>query len=98
MKKGFTLVELLAVIVILAVIALIATPMILNVIETSKVGAAESSALGYVEAIENKVMLDTLKGISTKDGIYEVGDKEVQIKGNAPSEGWYKIEKGQVID
>ena len=33
-NKGFTLVELLAVIVILALIALIATPIILNVINT----------------------------------------------------------------
>ena len=37
-KKGFTLVELLAVIVILAIIALITTPLILNVIENAKKG------------------------------------------------------------
>jgi prepilin-type N-terminal cleavage/methylation domain-containing protein len=35
-KKGFTLVELLAVIVILAVIALIATPSVLKMIEQSR--------------------------------------------------------------
>jgi len=35
-KKGFTLVELLAVIVILAIIALIAVPITLNVLEDSK--------------------------------------------------------------
>ena len=35
-NKGFTLVELLAVIVILALIALIATPIILNVINDAK--------------------------------------------------------------
>ena len=50
-KKGFTLIELLAVIVILAIIALIATPTILGVIEKAKKGAAESSALGYIDAI-----------------------------------------------
>lgn len=38
-NRGFTLLELLAVIVILAIIALIATPLILNVIEKSKEGA-----------------------------------------------------------
>ena len=47
-KKGFTLVELLAVIVILAIIALIATPLILNVIDNAKKGAAEASANGYM--------------------------------------------------
>lgn len=35
-KRGFTLVELLAVIVILSVIALIAMPIILNIIEDAK--------------------------------------------------------------
>ena len=43
-KKGFTLVELLAVIIILAIVALIATPIVLNVIEDSRKSAAESDA------------------------------------------------------
>ena len=46
-KKGFTLVELLAVIVILAVIALISTPMI-----GSKKGALKDSAYGLLEAAD----------------------------------------------
>ena len=51
-KKGFTLVELLAIIVILAIIAVITVPIVLNVIENSRKGAARSSALGYVDAIK----------------------------------------------
>ena len=43
-KKGFTLVELLAVIVILAVILVIAVPQIMKTIESSRIGAIESSA------------------------------------------------------
>ena len=43
-KKGFTLVELLAVIVILAVILVIAVPQIVNTIKASRLGAIESSA------------------------------------------------------
>ena len=42
MKKGFTLVELLAVIVILAIILAIAIPGISNIIDSSKKGAAEN--------------------------------------------------------
>ena len=57
-KNGFTLIELLAVIVILAIIALIATPMITNVINTAREGAAESSALGYVDAVEKQVLIN----------------------------------------
>ena len=59
-RKGFTLIELLAVIVILAIIALIATPTILGVIEKSKRGAAEQSALGFVDAVEMQVSLNSL--------------------------------------
>ena len=43
-KKGFTLVELLAVIVILAVILVIAVPRISDVIKNSKKASFESSA------------------------------------------------------
>ena len=49
-KKGFTLVELLAVIVILAVIALIATPTILGVIDKAKRSSLQDSGYGLVEA------------------------------------------------
>ena len=61
-KKGFTLIELLAVIVILAIIMLIATPTILNVIEDARQGAARSSAMGYVDAIEKEIMAKQVTG------------------------------------
>ncbi len=50
-SKGFTLVELLAIIVILAIIALITTPVILNVIENSKLNAAKDKAWGTIDAV-----------------------------------------------
>ncbi len=52
-KKGFTLVELLAVVVILALIALIASPIILNIIENSRKSSFASSIDGAMRAIEN---------------------------------------------
>ena len=54
MKKGFTLVELLAVVVLLAIVALIATPIIGNVIETSRESANQRSIEGYARAVEQK--------------------------------------------
>ena len=51
-NKGFTLVELLAVIILLAVIALIATPIILNVINDSRESATMDSVSGIYHAIE----------------------------------------------
>ena len=103
-RKGFTLIELLAVIVILAIIAIIATPMILGIIEKAKQGGAESSALGYLDAVEKTVatnMLDTNK-TNIEDGVYEVSTLksttyDVKVKGEQPAEdSWVKIEKGQV--
>ena len=91
-NKGFTLIELLAVIVILAIIALIATPIILDVIDTAKKGAKESSALGYVDAVEKQVMLAEVDTSATKikAGTYKVStlaNLKVEVKGDAPSDG-----------
>ncbi len=74
-KKGFTLIELLAVIVILAIIALIATPMIMDVIEKSKRGAAIDSAYGYLEALEQYIIMQDMQEYEVKiesDKIYQV--------------------------
>lgn len=99
-RNGFTLVELLAVIVILAVIALIATPTILGVIEKTKKGAAEQSALGYIDAIEKQVAMNEVYSnqIKIEDGIYDVPMDNVKVKGTMPTSGWIEIEKGIVID
>ena len=74
MKKGFTLVELLAVIVILAVIALIATPVVLSMIESSRKGAAESSTLNYVEQVEKQIVTKSINATDNTnyDGRYTV--------------------------
>ena len=59
-EKGFTLVELLAVIVILAVIALIAIPVILNLIESSRRGAAIATVNNYVKTVEKTIAAEKL--------------------------------------
>ena len=51
-KKGFTLVELVAVLVILAVIALIATPLVLALIKNSKASTNKRSIDAYGKAVE----------------------------------------------
>ena len=51
-KKGFTLIELLAIIVILAIIAVITVPIILNIIENARQGAAKNSVIGYGKSVE----------------------------------------------
>jgi prepilin-type N-terminal cleavage/methylation domain-containing protein len=55
-KKGFTLVELLAVIVILAIILAIAVPGISGIINNARRGAFESDAKMIVTGIEYRVL------------------------------------------
>ena len=57
MRKGFTLIELLAVVVILAIIAIIAVPTVTKVVEKARKGAAEASALNYIDAVEKYIIL-----------------------------------------
>ena len=63
MKKGFTLVELLAVIVVLAILALVAIPIVGDVIDEGKIGAMENSVIFYVKEIESKFSEWTIEGI-----------------------------------
>ena len=52
-KNAFTLIELLAVIIILAIVALIATPIILDVVEDARISAGKSEAQMILGGINN---------------------------------------------
>ena len=98
-NKGFTLVELLAVIVILALIALIATPIILNVINDAKKQAAKDSAYGYMDAVEKYIVSSELEDKSIKDGTYsveELNSMGVSVKGSTPDNGNIEIKNKEV--
>ena len=92
-KNGFTLIELLAIIVILAIIAVITVPIILNIIENSKVGAATDSAYGYKDAI-NKWYVSKLQDDNnyTLNGDYTIingklNNMEIPLSGDKPTNG-----------
>ena len=97
-NKGFTLVELLAVIVILALIALIATPIILNVINDVKKQAAKDSAYGYMDAVEKYIVSSELEDESIQDGRYSVEElnKKISVKGSTPDNGNIEIKNSSV--
>ena len=61
-KYGFTLVELLAVIVILAIILVIAVPKVMSVIEDSKKATLESTAKMIASAAEKAKVQNTVLG------------------------------------
>ena len=61
-KKGFTLIELISVLVIMAIIALIATPLVMNIIRKSKISARKRSVDAYGRSVELAIasyLLDT---------------------------------------
>ena len=51
-KNGFTLIELVGVLVIMTIIALIATPLIMNIIRSARVSADKRSIDAYARSIE----------------------------------------------
>ena len=51
-KRGFTLIELIAVLVIMAILALIVTPLVMNIIRKAKLAADKRSIDAYGRSIE----------------------------------------------
>ena len=94
------MIKLLAVIVILAIIALIATPLILNVIDDSKKGAFKSTAYGIIEAAELDYAQNVLDGTTSEVlYTYENGEqnasngKKLNYKGSNPESGSVYVSK-----
>ena len=71
-KKAFTLIELLAVIVILAIIALIATPIILGIIKDTKKEATLRSAENYLSAVNNSIASLAMDNKKIEDKKYDI--------------------------
>lgn len=97
-NKAFTLIELLAIIVILAIIAVITVPIILNIIENSRKGAAIDSAYGYKDSIGKYYVSELSNNRNLQlEGDYVVtngklsgvnlDDVEIPIEGTIPISG-----------
>lgn len=97
-KRAFTLIELLAVIVILAVIAIISTPIVFNVIENAKEKANLNSAYGLLDAGKlyySESLLNETKAQKVKY-LLNVWD-DVAVSGNKPMTGeLYVNQKGLI--
>lgn len=78
-KKGFTLVELLAVIVILGVLLMIAVPAVQNVIKKAKNNATQKQAELFIDAAKKMAIIDE----ATSDMvIYKLSDLDSNVDKN----------------
>lgn len=103
-KKGFTLMELLAVIIVLAIIALVSIPIVMNIIKESEKKSVENSANGYVTALNEEIVnsdFSTKKRIN--NGYYYseyLKEKyDFEVGGYTPTEdSWVHITNGEVSE
>ena len=104
-KNAFTLIELLAVIVILAIIALIATPIVLQMITNTKDSSLIRSADFYLDGVEQAVMKKKMKDSEFNPILCEIKDQElyceeekleIEVDGEKPSSGSIEFENGNI--
>ncbi len=92
MKKGFSLVEILAVIILLGVIMLITTPIVLNVVGDSRKKAFETTAHGLAKAAENECLEQIVLGnkqtmeVTFSEGEV-ISEDKLAFSGRGPREG-----------
>ena len=105
-NKGFTLVELLAVIVILAILALIVVPIVFNLIETAKKGSFKQTLFNIEKAAESyrveQALDEPVNGCKyfsfsepTKEGLdgekLYVSLEKLQLSGKLPTIGEVEV-------
>src|SRR5574344_1291592 len=97
-NKRFTLVEVLAVIVILGVIALIVVPKVSDIISSSKKQAGMESALSYVRAVDQYVI--EANDDDSKDAHISNGDNlfsYITISGTKASDGKIYVDEDKNV-
>ena len=93
-KKAFTLIELLAVIVVLAIVLIIAVPRVFRVIEDSEKESFRISGENLLKGVKDKALIDSMTGVPTKTYTIEDGafvDESISISGNLPNEGTINV-------
>jgi len=87
-KHGFTLVEMLSVIVILGILALITIPTVNKIMKNAKISTFESSMVGLVNAGKLYYQSNTVLGQTMADKTFTFPDASgLEINGEAPKSG-----------
>ncbi len=109
MRKGFTLVELLAVLTILAIVSFIAVPLAINIINDTKEKALDRSVENYISAVEAAIASHNSKldNEDVADGSCVIEEKgnldcdgikiKVNVKNKYPTSGTIVIKNYEVV-
>ena len=98
-KKGFTLVEILAVLVVLLVIVLIAVNIINSRIKEAKKNSVEVNANNYIKAVNGVAALSQNIGEDMESGTYQVRDlnkSDIKLSGDKPRKGFLVLSNYEV--
>lgn len=99
-KNGFTLIELIAVIIILGIISLLIVPAVMDTVTESEQKVALRGAENYVEAVEILIIKKAADD-PIADGVYtsdELREKGVSISGGEVESGNVLIVDSKVAD
>ena len=96
-KKGFTLVELLAVIIILIIILLIAINKVKDASQKSHMNAIKASTLSYKKVVQSKFSEEGLINEEEDTGFFYVKDLDIKVDGKKPTGGFFIIEDSKIF-
>jgi prepilin-type N-terminal cleavage/methylation domain-containing protein len=105
-EEGFTLIEVLAVLILLTILAVITVPIILGIIDDSKMNAFKASSYGIIQSAKN-IYIETLYAGDTPENIvftYTAGvesseptGKKLNYDGGNPTSGQVSLTNGGQI-
>ena len=98
-KKGFTLVELLAVVMVLAIIVVLAFNKIKNSVKKSNQDAVVANGIVFVNAVndeasQSRITNQFIDDEYTVSALYSMG---LSLTGTKPDSGYVVIENGEVV-
>ncbi len=99
-KRGFTLVELLAVIVILAIVCMITVPVVMNIVTKSRKSAFKDTAYGLLDSAKTMYLGKILQEGYSAEQVFSFSEgkpAELDYSGRTPQGGIMRVsEQGEI--
>ena len=99
-KNGFTLVELMAVVIVLIIIILIAINAIRNYTQKANINSIRANAISYIKLLKDKAGEDVIDSEQFDTGIFSVSELDemgIKLSGKTPDSGYVLLTDYKVI-